>query len=66
VNGELALESIAVDGQSQHEPQSGIHGASRDGAKVQRAGGPEAVGVDSLDLLVVSHAVGIGANGGDL
>jgi hypothetical protein len=66
VNGELALESIAVDGQGQHEAQGWIHGITRDRAQVQRPGGTEAVGVDSLDLLVVSHALGIGANGRDL
>jgi hypothetical protein len=60
VSGELALESIAVDGQGQHHTKGRIHGHPREGTKLQRLRGPQAAGAHVAELGFLSHALGIG------
>ena len=60
MSGELALGSINVDGQGQHQTSGLIHGGLRHGAQLQPPGATKAIGADPFELPFLSHAVGIG------
>ena len=66
MSGELALESIDADGQGQHEPYGGIHGCLRDGPHPHGLRAPEPAGGQTVEPLLVSHAVGIDPRPGHL